>query len=429
MKEQSTRRKFLTAIGVTGISPLAGCSSIPGLGNAPMNSQMNGSGTTSPDIDGKNGTKNATNEPYSRGTVVDDFEGDVDSRWGINDGKYKTTTHDVFQGTQSLVVEPGTSAKQPVAKIFKSFYPDTLDLSKHDLSLAVKVNKPEDIKISAEIIAPAKSSMLTSTRYIPLELDGWVRFDLGYTGKTGEPTMDSVSEIRLQIGPIDNQFQVLIDDLRKIPKATKGKVMFQFDDGHITAYEEAYPILDEKGWPGSIAVVPDAVNGNDRVTDQMMQEMGNEGWDMIGHASELLPKRSEPKQRRILQQAQQYLSVKGFKNGARHFVAPYSRVNQTTLNLIDEIFETGYLFGGCPNNAQHPSNPSFISRVQGSDVQGAQHVLDVADELNQLVVISYHVLGSGDDAIPTSALEQIVDHVEKKDMDIITPSQLIDGSE
>ncbi|MFC7190157.1 hypothetical protein ACFQL7_10025 [Halocatena marina] len=177
MQRQSTRRRFLTTVGVVGTASLAGCSNITGGGSSskqptasPQPTQTSSNETTSPGTDG-NGSSN-NNDSSTRGTAVDDFEGDVSSRWGISYGKYTVTKQDAFQGSQSLVLEPKKNAEKPVAKIFRSFYPDALDLSKHDLSLAVKVNKPKDIKIAAEIIAPAESSMLTATRYIPLELTG-----------------------------------------------------------------------------------------------------------------------------------------------------------------------------------------------------------------------------------------------------------------
>ncbi len=436
MQPPSTRRKFIATLGAAGTMSLAGCSSIMGGDSSSpgTSTATNGTGTSAGSQTKSSGTENNKNtdkksneDKKAPGTSVDDFEGDVGSRWGISFGRFKVAKQDSFQGKQSLALEPKKNAKQPVAKIFKSFYPKALDLSKHDLSLAVKVNKPKDIKISAEVIAPAKSSMLTATRYIPLELDGWVRFDLGYTGVKGQPAMDSVSQVNIQIGPLtdQNDFQVLIDDLRKIPKPKKGKVMFQFDDAHISAYNKAYPILKENGWPGAVGIIPDAINSEDRMTDQMMKEMGKASWDMMGHAGQLLPNLKEQEQRRVLQNVKRYLDVKGFKKGARHFVAPNSRVNSTTLSLIDELYETGYLFGACPNNAQHPSNPSFISRVQGPSVRGARRAVDVAEKTNQLVVISYHIIGDG--GTPENQFREVVDHVKKKDVDVITPSQLIDS--
>lgn len=435
MQRISTRRTFLAALGATGMVSFAGCSS---LSDDSDSSPSTLTSTKGSDSSSQNTTKNNTETDGERkpsgstpGQSIDDFEGDVGSRWGISNGQYSVTKQDAYRGSQSLVLQPKKNAKQPVSKIFQSFYPKTLNLSTHDLSIVAKVVKPKGIKVSAEILAPGESSMFTATRYIPQELNGWVRFDLGYTGKTGKPVMDKVSQVNLQIGPLtDNKdFQVLIDDLRKIPKPKKGKVMFQFDDGHISTYEKAYPVLKEKGWPGGVAVIPDSVNSNNRITDQMMREMGNSGWDMMGHAGELLPKLPKQQQRRILQQTNQNLKLKGFEKGARHFVAPYSRVDKTTLSLIDEIYETGFLYGACPNNALHPSNPSFIARVQGPSVRGARQAIDIADVSNQLVVISYHALGDGNNATPMNKFEEIVDHIEKKDLDVITPSQLVDGKQ
>lgn len=437
MQRQSTRRTFLTAVGVAGGVSLAGCSSIPGSGDS---SKQDGTATATQTsngtrTDGKNGSSNGGgkkngngNQSSTRGTVVDDFEGTVDSRWGISHGRYKTTKQDAFQGNQSLVLEPKKNAKTPVAKISKAFYPKTLDLSSHDLSIVAKVKKPKDVKISAEVIAPAESDMLTATRYIPIEMDDWVRFDFGYTGKQGKPAMDSVSQVNIQVGPMEKgtDFQVLVDDLRKIPKPKKGKVMFQFDDGHVSAYEKAFPLLQEKGWPGSVAVIPDAVNSEDRLTNSMMREMGKANWDMMSHpgTGTPLPQLPAKRQRRLIRSAKQALDVKGFEDGARHFVAPYSRVDKTTLDIISEFHETGFLFGACPNNAQLPSNPHFISRVQGPAVRGARQAIDVANDLNQLVVVAYHTLGG--DGTPMNKFKEIVNHVEKKNMDVITPSQLID---
>ncbi len=419
MKRQSTRRTFLTTVGVAGAVSLAGCSSLPGINDSEPASPNNGTGTQTSDGDGGGDGSGAP------GTSVDTFE-DL-SEWEVTNGQLKSTNQDVFQGDQSVVLEPKANASEPVTKISRAFYPETLDLSGRDLSLAAKVNEPDDVKVAAEIIAPAQSSMLTATRYIPLELDGWVRFDLGYTGKRGEPVLDNVSEVNIQIGPTpDNEsFQVLVDDLRTVPKPDKGKVMFQFDDGHISAYETAHPVLNEKGWPGSVAISPNGVGGDDRVSEANMREMDQNGWDMIGHASELLPDRSPEEQQRILQQTKQYLEVKGFEGGARHFVAPYSRVDNATLDHMDELFETGYLFGAGPNNAKHPSNPSFISRIQGQSVDGTSRIVDMAAEFNQLAVVSYHEIGG--EGISSDTFQQIIDHVDSKDVDVITPSQLVDS--
>ncbi|WP_244531650.1 polysaccharide deacetylase family protein [Halogranum amylolyticum] len=323
-----------------------------------------------------------------------------------------------------------TNKNGDVAGIYKSF-PDGLDLRKHDLSLAVKLEKPVRGKIAAEFIAPARSDMLTSKRFIPKELNDWVRIDLGYTGKTGEPVMKAIQELRLMVlTPEGKPIDVRIDDLRKIPKPDKGKVVLQFDDAVTSQYEVAFKELQKRGWPGGVAVIPDAINSEGNLTTGQMREMRDAGWDMMAHpqAPEPLPAYSKAKQQRIIQQAHNYLDLKGFPEGARHFVAPYNRVSKTTLEIVEQYHETGFMFGACPNNAQQPSNMHAISRVMGKDPQGTRRILNLAEEFNQLAVVTWHSIGDGEEYETSPAdFMNVLDHLKQKDVDVIAPSGLIDG--
>ncbi|UPM42701.1 polysaccharide deacetylase family protein [Halocatena salina] len=436
MGKESTRRAFLTTVGAAGVVSLAGCSSLPGGGggNEPAdpggtNNSTSNTTTTTTNGGGGNGGNNAP------GQSVVDFSNVQD--WQPAAGKLSTTTDDVFQGDQSVVLEP---KGENVAKITKTFFSDSggesaLDLSKHDLSLAAKIKKPNlklqdsRMKIAVNVIAPAESAMVTAIRQFPRELDQWVRFDLGYTDKNGNPKLGNVTKIEIQVGPRQDgkKFKVLVDDLRKVPKANKGKVMLQFDDGFYTTYENAFPMLQERGWPGSAAIIPDAVNGENYVTDQQMREMSKAGWDIIGHYGKALSTINDEGQKQALQQVKQYLKVQGFKQGAKHFVLPNHRLNNAALKNIDEMFETAYLQGGSPNNAKAPSNPSFISRINGESIRGARRIIDMADEFNQLAVLYFHEIGDGDGWLPKADFQKILDHIEKKDVDVITPTQLINN--
>ncbi|SFL69912.1 Peptidoglycan/xylan/chitin deacetylase, PgdA/CDA1 family [Halogranum rubrum] len=421
----------MATLGAVGITGLAGCSG--GTGSTPTTNESSSSNTTTsqPTTTAGNETTTATEESqdqaFTRGELVEDFESFEDSNWGTIGGTIETDTDEVYAGSQSLHM---SNENGNVAGIFKAF-PDGLDLTKHDLSIAVKLDKPVRGKFAAEIIAPARSDMLTSKRFIPKELNGWTRIDLGYTGKKGEPVLEAVQELRLMVQseegtPID----VRIDDLRKIPKPKKGKVMLQFDDAVTSQYEVAFKEMQKRGWGGGIAIIPDAINSEGNITTGQMREMRDAGWDMMAHPQvpNPLPSYSEAKQRQMIQQAKKYLELKGFPKGARHFVAPYNRVSETTLDIVSEFHETGFMFGACPNNAQQPSNMHAISRVMGKDPRGTRRILNIAEAYNQLVVVQFHDIGEGDDyEISPEDFKGVLDHIEKKDMDVITPSDLIDG--
>lgn len=431
MGKESTRRVFLTAVGAAGAMTLAGCSSIPGGGNdEPADPDATDTPNTDEGTDNGGGDNGGDNGGGPPGESIDDFSS-VDE-WQISEGELSTTTDDVFQGDQSVVLKPSGDAGQSVVKISKTFYPDNLDLTKHDLSLAAKVKKPNlksgdaRMKVATEVIAPAESSMATAVRQFPRDLDSWVRFDIGYTDTNGTPEMGNVTDINIQIGPRqDNkQFEVLIDDLRKVPKANKGKVMFQFDDGHITTYENAFPILKERGWSASAGIIPNAVNGDNYMTEEMLREMADEGWDMVGHHGKNLTDMSPEQQAQNLQQVKRYLDVKGFGEGANHFIVPYHQVDKAALDNINELFDMAYLQGGGPNNAKNPSNPAFISRINGESIRGSRRIINMAAEFNQLAVIYFHEIGDGDGWLPTEDFEKILDHAESKEVDVITPTQL-----
>ncbi|WP_129115416.1 polysaccharide deacetylase family protein [Halegenticoccus tardaugens] len=422
MREIVNRRKFIAALGAAGAASFAGCAGSGG--ETPSNEETPGSDD---DSTGTDGEQPGGESPFTRGELVEDFEDFENANWGMIRGDATSDSNEVYAGSQSLSLE---NKNGEVAGIYKAF-PEGLDLTKHDLSLAVKLDKPAAGYVAAEIIAPARSDMLTSRRYIPQELNGWVRIDFGYTERRGEPIMRGVQELRLMVlSDEGTAIQARIDDLRRIPKPEKGKVIFQFDDNHISQYETAFDILKKEDMPGSVGVIPDSVGYTDKLTDGHMREMRDAGWDMMAHpqSSEPLPAYPADKQREMIQSAKRYLELKGFPDGARHFVAPYNRVSNETLDIVSEFHETGFLQGACPNNAVAPSSMHTISRVNGEDVEGVQQILNIAEDTGQMVVIAYHDIGDGDDyETTTDQFESIVNHVAGQDIDVVTPTQFLDG--
>lgn len=71
----------------------------------------------------------------------------------------------------------------------------------------------------------------------------------------------------------------------------KGYVTFWFDDGMKTTYDDAYPMLKEKGWPAVLAVIADrssAVekyeNQQDILTWEEVTMLQSDGWEISNHS-------------------------------------------------------------------------------------------------------------------------------------------------
>lgn len=419
MTRDSTRRRFLATVGATGAASVAGCTDRLPWGNdnsgTPTDTRSNSTnGTTTP---------SGTSGP---GEQLEDFENMADSNWGtVGQGKWTADSNQAFQGSQSVRLE----AKQgQAAGLFKSF-PDGLDLSSHDLSLAVKLASPAAGNVSAEVYAPGRSDSLASNRYLVKQYDQWLRIDLGYTGKNGNPQLGSVQELRFYVRGDNGPVKAWVDDLRKIPKPNKGKVMFHFDGALQSQYDIAFQRFKELGWPAGVSVNPGAVGTQGNLDTGQMREMQSAGWDMMSFPLDGTPLTaySREKQRRKIKQAKRYLEIKGFEEGARHFVAPYNAVNETTVSVLKEVgHEAGYTFGACPNNASQPSGEYTISRINGRSPQGTRRLINLAAQYNQMVVVKFSSIGPGKN-VPKADFENVVNHTKQSNVDIVAPSALLDG--
>lgn len=414
MRDKTTRRTFLAVAGTS--AALAGCMDrLKGITNDPS------PGTDKPgDSPQPTDQPSQDSGPYSGGEVVDDFE-DMEP-WGTIRGKATADKKSAYAGSQSVRLENKSGG---TAGIFRSF-PDGLDLTKHDLSLAVKLEKPAAGKIAVELLAPGRSDHLVSKRYVVEPLDDWFRVDLGYTGKRGEPDLSSIQELRIQLTNQDGPVRYWVDDLRKTEKPNKGKVLITFDDAHATQYDVGFKELQERNWPGTAFVIPDSINSTDNLSIGQLREMRDADWDISSHPQgpKPLTDYSKDKQRKLIKDARQYLVQKGFPDGARFFAAPYNMVSSDTVELVKEFHEYGFTFGGSPS-AIPPTGRATISRILGRDLQGSRRVLNLADQYNQLVVLNYHAIGEQHN-VTKDDFVHILDHIEKKDVDVITPSELLE---
>jgi peptidoglycan/xylan/chitin deacetylase (PgdA/CDA1 family) len=61
-------------------------------------------------------------------------------------------------------------------------------------------------------------------------------------------------------------------------------IILTFDDGFMDVYENAYPLLTELGYTATMYLIEDVINEHPYVTDDVMEELINAGWE-LGHHS------------------------------------------------------------------------------------------------------------------------------------------------
>ncbi|WP_306059465.1 polysaccharide deacetylase family protein [Natronococcus wangiae] len=362
------------------------------------------------------------------GEVISDFE-DLE-QWREHTGRIEPAPDEVRAGSQAAVIE----SDEGTAGAGLSFS-DGLDLEAWNVSLAVK---PESAsRIVVEFLAPSRDERLTTVRSVPNDHDGWFRLDCGYEQKPeGEPDLSNVTRVNVvAAGPEDGPTRLLVDDLRRTEAVDNGKAILAFYDGHRSHFDVAAKLLDERGWPGAVPVDPRRVGGGGRMDFDELRQLQDRGWDVCSYprADADLAEQPEDRQRTVVESIRDSLADQGFSDGSRHFFAPeWRQMTPTTLSIIREHHESGFLFGSCPTGAP-PTGIHTTPVIWGPALQsGVRRHINLCDQYRKLTVIRIPPIVEGEDAGESSMslddFKHLLDHIENRGLDVITPSDLIDGT-
>ena len=430
MEPELSRRHALAALGVT-TSAIAGCLDVfsgdeTDVLGGDEDSTAGGSGEEGSNADGPNGT-DSTWPAIDHGELLSDFE-DLD-RWSAQVGRIEPVSEEARTGTQAALVE---SDERTAGMSLR--FPDGLDLEGWDTSIAVKPEAATQIVV--EFIAPTRDERLTTVRAIPDGYDDWFRLDCGYEHKpAGEPDLTNVTRLNVvAVGPEDGPTRMLVDDLRRTEAAENGKAILAFYDGHRSHFDVAAPMLEERGWAGTVPVDPRRVGGGNRMDFDELHELRDRGWDVCSYprGDRDLTEQSADRQRRVVEGLRDSLADHGFPDGSRHFFAPaWRRLTPTTLELVRDSHESGFLFGSCPTGVP-PTGIHTTPVIWGPALHnGVRRHINLCDQYNQLTVLRIPPIVDDEDADESSMsigdFEHLLDHLEHRGLDVVTPSDVVDG--
>lgn len=424
------RRAFLATVGL-GSAALAGCTGSLDFGNGDDdgddgNDDENGNGgDDGSDVEDDYEESDVTAPAIASGDLVDDFE---ELAWHPMDDDHTTVeeSDDALVGDHSMLVESDDESQAGAFRVFR----DGLDIEGQHLSFAVKVDSPLPARVILEARAPGRSDQLTSARSIPTEFDGWMRVEAGWTGERGEPNLGNIQELRIWVEPrqgAEGSISFQVDDMRATESGDQGYVVLTFDDSVESQYTTALPMLEERGWPGVAAIIPNSLHRPNRLTLDHCREMRDAGWDVSAHPHEALPEFDSSEDRvHYLQNARDYIANRIHEEGARHYFAPYNRMDAESIHDVREVYETSFIFGGQPGAAP-PAEGHMLSRVNGHNASELTRMFDLAADYNQVVFTMVHGVGDGDlDDVSEEAFEELLDEIEARDLEVVTVSELLD---
>ncbi len=357
------------------------------------------------------------------GELLEDFEGDLYQRAG----EVSAAPDEARRGSQAALIEDESGEAAGLSVYFS----DAIDLTDSDVSVAVK---PESAnRIVVEFIAPDRGHRLTTVRLVPGEYTGWFRLDCGYEHKPADdPDMSEVSAINILATNDGRPIKMFIDDLRQTESVDNGKAILMFHGAFDSHYDIAAEMLEERGWAGAVAVNPDAIGADNRMDVEELREVQDRGWDICSNppVNSPLPEMPEDRQRTVLENAKGAIERHDLE--ARHLLVPDDRMDQTTHEIVRDVHETAFLSGSCPS-IMPPTARHMISHIWGPALHsGVRRHINLVDQYNQLTVVRVpHIVDEEDvDAgrISLDDFEHLLNHIEHRGLDVITPSDLVDGT-
>lgn len=352
------------------------------------------------------------------GAPLDNFESLDD--WEADAGSLARDEEHAFSGSQSARVEAGRDVNR--ARVYRQF-PGGLDLSGQDLSIAVKLDAPPSQGIVVRLDAPDYRNTMLMGRHV--WQSGWVRLDLGPQQVIGSPDLTDVREISVQAytgGRTEARFSV--DSLRLRPRSGSGRVLLTFNDAMLSQYEQAFPVMEEYGFPGVVGVTPGHIHWNQKISMTGLRELQAAGWDVVSNpeTSENFRSLSPERQTSRIRESKQRLVENGFERGANFLVWPQGRYNRPGLRAASRYHHLGFAGGGTPFGTV--SEPLVLGRLDGKDVDTVQRALDFAAEYDQTVAVAYNAVGNMRTGMSLEGFEETLAYIDELGLEVVTASGL-----
>lgn len=234
-------------------------------------------------------------------------------------------------------------------------------------------------------------------------------------------TLTTIGTLRFRFldgnGEANIQSVMLID-----AEKPKGIVSFTFDDGLITQYTKAAPILASRGIPATAYIITDLVGVSENsVTEEQLNELKNVyGWDIESHYGYEMDAMTEDEVANAFYETKKWIQERGLGRGD-HFAYPGGVHNDTILKVARKYFTTARTIDYSVMNGVKStsiSTPHQLNAVTGVgnnpagvSVTRIKALIDKVAQYGGWVILVFHSIGD----TPTAMFCKESDFIEIAD--------------
>ncbi len=192
---------------------------------------------------------------------------------------------------------------------------------------------------------------------IPILMYHWIEDGKGDELKVSKEKFKSEMEIVKQSGYTPISFNELYDFIKGNKPFGIKPILITFDDGYEDNYVNAYPVLKEYGFKGTIFAITDLINTCPYLSEKEIVELSNNNVDVESHAAShsKLSELSYEKQYNELKRSKEKLE--GILHKKEYYLAyPFGKYNKDTISIAQKL---GYRLAAC-------TKEGFASKSDGS---------------------------------------------------------------
>lgn len=274
---------------------------------------------------------------------------------------------------------------------------------------------------------------------------GWNKFVFNkqnFRNVGGESWNNIMKKVRLRIYPAGMiDLNITFDDLRYNMTGQRAKLMIEFDDGDLSAFTKAYPILRANNQTGVSWVVTSWI-GDDPIhymnLDNLKTLQGAD-WDIGSHSAHHvdLTAMTDSQLTSELNDSYDWLTNNNFQKSAGFIAYPRGQFNDAVIDKVKKR----YIFGRSvmPESAQQHFTPTddaiqYIQRViyvlNTTSVQSVKDQINASINAKLLGILTFHdIVDSNPSTYQylTTDLQTISDYIKSRsaDIDVITYSDYV----
>lgn len=375
--------------------------------------------------------------------TFDDFRYNINTgNWSVNTGLQQVDSIHFKEGQKGLKLIATHGNTASIDKVIKNNFSDT-----NNFAIWAYIDNASNIGPNAIAIYITS----TGTNWDKYFWDsiwsyktGWNKFVFNkqnFRNTKGESWNNIMNRIRLRIYPVGKtDLNITFDDLRYNITGKRAKLMVEFDDGHLSTYTRAYPILRANNQPGISFVTSSYVGqGSSYMNLSNLQALQSSGWDISSHSVRHLDLTTidDVEQSSELNGSYDWLVNNNFQKSAGFIAYPFGKFNDAVIDKVKKRYILGRSI--MPESAQQHFTPTddairYIQRViypiNTTPVESIKDQINASINSKLLGILTFHDIVDSNPSkygYLTTDLQTISDYIKSRsaDIDVITYSDYV----